>query len=213
MINQQTLFGIIEHDILWNFTSKNLFTGKVSNRLVEGRAKHENNFITSNLQGLYANLKRKDTSPVFTYCHLMIPHEPFYLNRYGEFNDFKTINSASNKKIKSLYLDQLIYTTKILEQLVDSIQSATKGKAVIILQGDHGFRDYETIEKKQKIFRNLNVFYFPDENYHSLYDSISSVNTFRVVLNKYFGQDFPLLKDSTCYFNNKGFYFERNQKR
>ncbi|MDQ3277751.1 MAG: hypothetical protein M3Q06_05465, partial [Bacteroidota bacterium] len=50
-----------------------------------------------------------------------------------------------------------------------------------------------------KVFRNLNAYYFSDKDYGMLYDSISPVNTFRVVLNKYFSQSFPLLKDSSFY--------------
>jgi hypothetical protein len=41
----------------------------------------------------------------------------------------------------------------------------------------------------------LNVYYFPDQDYTALYPAISPVNTFRVVLNQYFGADYPLLPD------------------
>ena len=49
----------------------------------------------------------------------------------------------------------------------------------------------------ENIFSNLNAFYFPNKDYSRLYDSISPVNTFRVVLNTYFNAQLPLLKDSS----------------
>jgi hypothetical protein len=69
---------------------------------------------------------------------------------------------------------------------------------VIILEGDHGYRFYEK-KDRLKEFRNLNAYYFSDRDYRSLSDSISPVNTFRVVLNKYFCNSLPLLKDSSIY--------------
>jgi len=43
----------------------------------------------------------------------------------------------------------------------------------------------------------LNAVYFPDHDYRMLYPQMSPVNTFRIVFNHYFGQNLPLLKDST----------------
>ena len=45
----------------------------------------------------------------------------------------------------------------------------------------------------------LNSFYFPDGDYEQLYPGISPVNTFRVVMDKYFGTDLGLLEDKTYY--------------
>ena len=39
--------------------------------------------------------------------------------------------------------------------------------------------------------------------YDRLYDSISSVNTFRVVLDQFFHQQLPLLKDSLVYLKKR----------
>jgi hypothetical protein len=49
---------------------------------------------------------------------------------------------------------------------------------------------------------DLNTYYFSDGNYSTLYDSISPVNSFRVILNKYFKTGLPLLKDSTIRFKD-----------
>jgi hypothetical protein len=44
----------------------------------------------------------------------------------------------------------------------------------------------------------LNAYYLPGHA-DQLYTSISPVNTFRVVLNSYFGTNFPLLEDVSYY--------------
>ena len=44
---------------------------------------------------------------------------------------------------------------------------------------------------------NLAAYYLPDSGAASLYPSMSSVNTFRVVFNTYFGTDLPLLPDTS----------------
>jgi len=46
-------------------------------------------------------------------------------------------------------------------------------------------------------FSILNAYYFPDQDYSDLYDSISPVNSFRVVLNRYLGAAYPILEDLT----------------
>jgi hypothetical protein len=48
----------------------------------------------------------------------------------------------------------------------------------------------------------MNAYYFPDNRGKQyLYDSISPVNTFRVILNAYFGEHLELLPDRSYYSN------------
>ena len=61
---------------------------------------------------------------------------------------------------------------------------------------DHGMPN-ELIKKSGYSFDAFSSFYFPDHDYKNLNDSIQPVNTFRIVLNKFFGANYPLLKDST----------------
>ena len=42
---------------------------------------------------------------------------------------------------------------------------------------------------------NLSAYYLPDGGEELLYPSITPVNTFRIVFNKYFGANYPLLED------------------
>ena len=47
----------------------------------------------------------------------------------------------------------------------------------------------------------LNAYYFPGKKYQSLYSRISPVNSFRVILNDYFGAALPLLPDRKLLFH------------
>ena len=70
-----------------------------------------------------------------------------------------------------------------------------KRKALIIFQSDHGVRYISTAGSNdwQDIF---NSYYMPDEELKKqLYDSISSINSYRLIFNYYFNAGLPLLKD------------------
>ena len=101
------------------------------------------------------------------------------------------------------YLDQLQYANKLLKAFFKIMSVKRKRECVIIIQGDHGFRELKNASGRELMFMNLNTFYFSDKNYTDLYDGISPVNTFRVVLNKYFCQQLPLLKDSTIFLQTE----------
>ena len=46
-------------------------------------------------------------------------------------------------------------------------------------------------------FDILNAYFFPDGDYSAMYPEISPVNTFRVVFDTYFSEEYPLLKDQS----------------
>ena len=67
---------------------------------------------------------------------------------------------------------------------------------MIILQGDHGALQQHIPEKR--IFGRmgiLNAYYFPGKQNQGLYETISPVNSFRLLFNLYFGTEYPILKD------------------
>ncbi|MEK7225221.1 MAG: hypothetical protein AAB221_06025, partial [Bacteroidota bacterium] len=72
------------------------------------------------------------------------------------------------------------------------------GNDIIILQSDHSIADMDW-SRKNDAFKNYSAFYFPDRDYRQLYPGMSNVNTFRIILNKYFGQQLPLLPDKSFY--------------
>ena len=98
------------------------------------------------------------------------------------------------------YRDQAIYITRRIEQVIDQILARSPEPPLVILQGDHGSGLRLVPESKEKSDLHermsiLNAYYFPDRNYQALYPEITPVNSFRVVLNTYFGAGLKLLPD------------------
>ena len=137
--------------------------------------------------------------PRFIYTHLEMPHRPYYYNKEGKLKEPKELETGAQP-----YLDYLPYTNGVIKRMVTAIQQNTNNSAVIILMGDHGVREAAPGDPGNiHDFQNLNAIFFPDRNYDLLYDSISGVNQFRVVLSKLFRQNIPLLKDSTVFLKDQ----------
>jgi hypothetical protein len=97
------------------------------------------------------------------------------------------------------YVAQLKYIDNKALKAIDAILANSKKPPVIILQSDHGVRwkfgSEGEINDYRTHFGILNAYHFPDGDYSQLYESISPVNSFRVVLNRYFGANIKLLED------------------
>lgn len=137
----------------------------------------------------------KISSPKFVFAHLIIPHHPFVFGPNGEALDYETSGVPAFSEYKVKYPDQVTYINKRLEKIIDMILKDSPNPPIIIIQGDHGPAPFDVSERRMKI---LNAYYFPD-NSDGLYPTITPVNTFRIVLNKYFNQDLPLLPDRSLF--------------
>ena len=63
-----------------------------------------------------------------------------------------------------------------------------------------------SVEKLKHKFGILNAFYFPDANTEQLYPTISPVNTFRLLFNLYFKENYELLEDKHFNTNYYKYY-------
>ncbi len=152
------------------------------------------------------SIELQHIQPVFCYAHLMMPHLPFFYDERG--NKMSEEYARNEESRKEKYLKQLKYTNQLLMNAIDNILAHEKGKPIIIIQGDHGFRDLKEIPYEERLSEAstiFNVYLFPDStSERSLYDSISPVNSFRVVFNTCFGTSLPLLKDEAFNTELKG---------
>lgn len=146
------------------------------------------------LQQLEETVPKID-SPKFVFAHLVIPHHPFVFGPNGESLDYETSGVPDFKEYKVKYPDQVTYINKRIEKIVDLILRTSPNPPIIVIQGDHGPAPFDIIERRMK---NLNAYYFPD-NTDGLYPTITPVNTFRVILDKYFKQNYPLLDDRSLF--------------
>ncbi|THU33433.1 hypothetical protein FAM09_25110 [Niastella caeni] len=193
LITRGMLYTRLSRRIIFGEPQDNLNVGILSGWLNKKvAASHENQ-----MKSVLASAGKK--SPAFTYLHLLMPHKPFLYDSTGKVQD--TYRAVDGKRIlgtDKLYLQYLVYVNKRIMRFVEQLQSATKGRAVIMVMSDHGYRDANSTGKDFR-FINFNAVYLPNRDYHLWYDSVSNVNQFPLLFNTLFGQQIPLKKDSTCY--------------
>ena len=149
---------------------------------------------------------RIDT-PAFVFAHLIAPHGPFVFDAYG--GPIASRQDYTYEEYTKIYCDQVLHINWRLQEVVDRILTRSSKPSIIIIQSDHGaiygnrYADPEQIHKRMAI---LNAYYFPDQDYTDLYPGITPVNTFRVVLNNYFGTDYALLDDLSYSILPTGYY-------
>lgn len=160
-------------------------------------AAERDRFLSRSLKELRRTIQIKNDAPKFTYAHFLLPHAPYTYDSSGNNIPYEP-KQMTPEEDKKGYINQLAYTNKIIRTLVEEIFLHSEKPVAIILQGDHGHR-YYIPEKKHLEFPNLNAWYFYNKDYKLLHDSLSNVNTFRIVFNNFFRKNYPLLKD-TSYF-------------
>ena len=157
----------------------------------------------------------------FIYGHIEMPHPPFMFDENGEKPDsiFWPQWDYRAWADKKGYINQLIYTNKLTLEMIGNITASSKTPPIIIIQGDHGpasswkaKSSYENPDDRmiKERFSILNAYYLPNGGNALLYDSITPVNTFRVIFNHYFGKNFRLLEDKSFYRN---YYFNRDNSK
>jgi hypothetical protein len=152
--------------------------------------------------------------PRFVFAHILCPHPPFVFEGDGSrppalasgpldvFLD--GINSGPRQAYASGYRKQVAFLNGLLLRTIDAIRARAAAPPVIIIQGDHGpglrwYPDDPERTDMEERFPILNAYLFPDRDYRSLYDRITPVNSFRVVLAQYFGGDLPVLEDRSYF--------------
>ena len=103
---------------------------------------------------------------------------------------------SNQRNIDPGYLNQIIYLNKQVLSIVKNIIQTSEQPPVIIVQGDHGSPRTNYTPVRLPI---LNAYYLPGNGKEKLYASITPVNTFRLILDHYFGTSYGLLDDVARY--------------
>ncbi len=150
----------------------------------------------------------------FVHAHIIAPHPPFVFDEDGEAlphnepfrlaDGNQYIKNHSRADYVTGYRRQIQYINTLVLETVDAILAASETPPIIIIQGDHGpgSRLHQGLLEKTlpaERFGILNAYYFPGHDYTSLYPSISPVNSLRVLLDQFFGTDYPLIPDRHYY--------------
>jgi hypothetical protein len=203
MIDNQTFYSRITRDIGWKYRITNVFTKETRISISYNKTKREHLFRNSfNADNLLNEMSRRGDRPRFIYAHLILPHDPYYFDSSGNFvSDTLLIQKKFNDE--NAYINQLKYCNKILEKMISASVLKTGRERVVVIEGDHGHGYHDKPALSEIEFSNLNAYFFSDKNYQALYPTISPVNTFRIILNKYFCENLPLLKDSSFFMLQK----------
>jgi len=129
----------------------------------------------------------------FTFAHIMCPHEPFVFGPTGEHVDYA---NWYNYQDTQFYRGQYLFITREIEKVVDALLKNSAIEPIIIIQSDHGIKPYHIGKSgKDECRKIFNAYYLPGDGEKHLYESISPVNSFRVILRHYFGATYKLLDD------------------
>lgn len=157
--------------------------------------------------------------PKFVFVHIVGPHPPFVLNHQGKAvtpvrpylaGDGEAFG-GSPEEYQQQYVEQLRYINSQIQVAVDSILEKSARPPVILIQGDHGpgsLLRRNSLDKTCLFERTsiLSAYYLPGGS-PALTPDLSPVNTFRVVLNTFFGTDLELLPNRT-YFSPQSWPYD-----
>lgn len=146
-----------------------------------------------------SSLKERRLNSRFLYLHYLMPHHPYFFDSSGNNNKSILLKHMPDSIRQKTYLSYLKFTNKKLLDAIDEILHSSKLPPIIIHASDHGYKQYVEKPDNKYYFNNFFSVYFPNKDYSGFYDSISTVNVFRTVLNSQFGQRLPLLKDTSIY--------------
>ena len=145
-------------------------------------------------------------APKFVFVHIVVPHPPFLFNEDGSTYPLGVI-SLSDKFEKEKYVAQVKFIQKQVLAMLDQLDKNPR-KKVVIIQGDHGPALQNGSDGNpspaflRERMRILNAYRLPDADSSLIYDGITPVNSFRVILNHYFDAKLPLLADKCIYSPN-----------
>ena len=160
-----------------------------------------------------------DPAPTFTFMHMLLPHPPIVFDENG---GLVLPDEEKLRTDKENYVAQLIYTNKRLLEMVDTLLAGPPEEDPIIViqsdEGPHPFRfqgNEETFdwfsatksELREKLLL-LNAYYLPEVTENHLYQTISPVNTFRLIFNLYFHAAIPLLPDRSFVYRDRMHLYE-----
>jgi hypothetical protein len=145
--------------------------------------------------------------PKFVFMHVLLPHPPWFLRKNGELWTERMLLDVTYLWDRDKYLEQLIFLNGKVKELIGKILSSSSKTPVIILQSDHGpssinMNNHPDLALKERM-TILNAYLLPEGGQKALYQTITPVNSFRVVFNHYFGAKIELLEDKS-YFSTWG---------
>ncbi|MCI0862281.1 MAG: hypothetical protein J4N82_10145 [Chloroflexi bacterium] len=145
----------------------------------------------------------------FVFAHVISPHPPFVFGENGEevsntrpFS-FQDDGCCTRDQYIQGYGDQAAFISSLVKLEIAEILARSEQPPIIVIQGDHGPGAYLAPSKNdsnlKERFAILNAMHLPGEGADLLYPGITPVNTFRLILQEYFGVRLELIQDESYF--------------
>ena len=162
-------------------------------------------------------MSKNDKTPKFVLTHIMAPHSPLVFGPIGGNpaslfdpiggNPASLFSNLGNISLyrDNLYLDQLQFVNYKLKDIIRGLVD-TDDPPIIIIQSDHGKRDVHAIDDPtdRNIIKlnNFRAYYLPNGDRNLELENNSPVNTFRVLFNTYFDDNYDILENKFYVLND-----------
>jgi len=202
----------------WNLCSSNYFNSEFMGILIRTTMlypvhvrlfEHDLRDLINCIFEELPSLRERTSQPIFVFAHFMIPHPPYIFGVNGETVDTESLSLTTGWDNSKGYLDQIQYANKKIKNVLDEMLS-DEYSPIIIIQSDHGPKkgfnwENPNDEMYDQTFGILNAYHLPNGGNEQIYEAISPINSFRVIFNYYFDDDYELLEDK-AYFPNSTNY-------
>ena len=155
-------------------------------------------YVTRTLSGIAKVPKMP--GPVFTFAHVMSPHDPYVFDRNCGPAHHEAGGSRAEAEAAA-YVEQIQCVDRLVLDLVTTVLRTSELPPVILLQGDHGsktllpFKDRGpeniTLAAGKERLGAFGAYYLPDRGSEVFGDSVTIVNVMGNVLRFYLGADLP----------------------
>lgn len=140
----------------------------------------------------------------FVFAHVVSPHVPFVFDAQGNpvasTDPYSLLDARGGDPANiGLYTDQLHYLNTQVLAAIDAILTESDTPPLIVVQADHGSKVYSEanppLDIRERLFLPiLNAVLAPRAQ---LYPGMTPVNTFRVLLDAYFGASLGMQPDDS----------------
>jgi hypothetical protein len=142
----------------------------------------------------------KNPAPTFVFAHILVPHVPYVFQPDGSlttdpnFYSGPLATAVNDEYERQGYLNSIQFINRRMEEIFAQILADSETPPVIFVMGDHGL-------KEQNRLQILSLYYLPevssnlDSGASGVYETITPVNAFRLIFNRYFGTDYPFVAD------------------
>lgn len=150
--------------------------------------------------------------PKFVMAHFLVPHPPYVFDKDGteptHRYPFTLMDGSAFLGTQAEYLrgyrGQITFVDHVVLDVLSSILNSSESPPVIVLMGDHGPGSrlvWDSAEQTDLHERTaiLNAYLLPGVPHEVLHAAMTPVNSFRLVLDSYFGTRLGLLPDQSYF--------------